>query len=101
MLITAGLTGTVSDRIDPETGAQGTGRGDSRRVDMAISAFADDAFEGRVEHADRIGVERASLLNRIGAQSDHERYEADWPSASRAWRDQVTLEREPGRFGRR
>jgi hypothetical protein len=50
---------------------------------MAISAVGDDAFEGRTEQSDRMSFERARLRNRMLQQTDHERFEADWPSV--AW----------------
>lgn len=50
---------------------------------MAISAVADDAFEGRVDRAGWLGVERARFRDRAVNLTDHERYEADWPSVGR------------------
>ncbi len=67
---------------------------------MAITAVA-DAFEDRVDHDTRIRFERARILDRMREQSDHERYEADWPSVSRAWIDQAGPSRRLGAFGRR
>jgi hypothetical protein len=47
---------------------------------MAISAVADDAFEGRLDRTDRLGVEQARFRTRMLGLTDHERYEADWPT---------------------
>lgn len=55
---------------------------------MAISAVADDAFERRVDRAGWLGVERARYRDRAVNLTDHERYEADWPSVGRGSREQ-------------
>lgn len=68
---------------------------------MAISAVADDAFEGRIERVDRLLVERMRLRNRILAQTDHERYEADWPSTGRGSREPAPPPRRRWSFDRR
>jgi hypothetical protein len=68
---------------------------------MAISAVADDAFEGRVDRAGWLGVERARFGDRAVHLTDHERYEADWPSVGQGSPGQDTPPRRLGRFARR
>lgn len=57
---------------------------------MAISAVADDAFEGRVDRVGWLGIERARYRDRAVNLTDHERYEADWPSVGRSPGEQDT-----------
>jgi hypothetical protein len=68
---------------------------------MAISAVADDAFEGRVDRAGWLGVDRALFRDRAVELTDHERYEADWPSIGRGSRDQDAPPRSRRRVARR
>jgi hypothetical protein len=68
---------------------------------VAISAVGDDAFEGRTDQPDRMSFERARFRNRMLQQTDHERYEADWPSAGWGSLDEAAPPRRCKPFRRR
>jgi hypothetical protein len=68
---------------------------------MAISAVGDDAFEGRTDQSDRMSFERARLRNRMLQQTDHERYEADWPPVGWDSLDHAAPPRRRRPFSRR
>ncbi|MEO8230477.1 MAG: hypothetical protein ABI628_12050 [Chloroflexota bacterium] len=68
---------------------------------MAISAVGDDAFEGRINRPDRMSFEQARHRNRMLQQSDHERYEADWPAVGWGSFEPAVPPRRRRPFGRR
>jgi hypothetical protein len=68
---------------------------------MAISAVADDAYEGRLDRTDRLSAERARYRTRMLELTDHQRYEADWPSAGEVSREQHPPARRRWHLARR